>query len=984
MSSDQETSQFSQSNLDILLSNISESSLSIQIRDMENLTGRIVIDMDSYKLPKVSTIVLSNLKNVTHVDIRDPSMQIKNVSINGTRMESFDSKLPELIFLNLGYNQLKTLDLTDYPKLEKVNVQYNRLHKLNNIPVSINSLNISNNSFDIIEVGNLTELRELNCENNSGIHVLNIPRNAKLILDNDPLSIFTWKNDPNNKPVTSNNSTKQYRTLDIPTQDYNIALRKYFQLKSEYETKLLEKRTAAFKKGTTKNDRKQRVAMVRPQCVICKRPVGSVFKFDPERRLYIARCGDTNTPCAFKIKLYAGTYLMHDQSLHMFRDRLEQLRSDVIVHKMNTLFKYIDEQTSSQRFTHLMQDYEMIRKLYTDELDTYEEHHYSKLKSEEIRAKLQRIYDIKTDMTKSIVEYEKSKNRAVLQMAIDTYIREYIPEVNNLRLLKYEIMEMNYPTQSSRTNVNVETVSIMFQKDIALLKMEDCIDEPSKVIIFNIGNKDKQPTEDFDSDDDTTNIVSKSVVNIPKSSNPVSDNEESYEQSETQSQVVHTDDTEQGQVLTSYLEAYNIALPYLQNAGSQVDLNIKDVPNIYKVPTESQSPIWKMTPEALENTLKYIMEYLCHSCYLLCVKDNVGELFKLETKKTADVYKPIFQRAIDDVAKNTTLTERQKSMIQSRLQSGKPLRVMQCVIKEYSDETTFTQEYQDLFDGLTIPNGVYILNLTDAVILRQDGKHPFQMVVGQSADIGAFKSLPFIPIFSLSGQKGYYDIPFPNYDDVSNIIDGPTIQTRNFNTDFSKKRSQAVFRGGPTGCGYTPETNSRLKLATIESPLLDVGISGKGYLVNTNNIRFDPVYGLGMLNTNIKSSQKFMTMEEQSQYKYIIHVDGNVNAYRLLTTMATGSVILRVESEYVSWFDHIIKPNVHYIPVRADLSDLLDVINNCEANPDMCNTISQNAVSVANALSTEDAIKSIVQTEMQELSCFDHSPVTQQEVATEE
>ena len=46
-------------------------------------------------------------------------------------------------------------------------------------------------------------------------------------------------------------------------------------------------------------------------------------------------------------------------------------------------------------------------------------------------------------------------------------------------------------------------------------------------------------------------------------------------------------------------------------------------------------------------------------------------------------------------------------------------------------------------------------------------------------------------------------------------------------------------------------------------------------------------------------NQKGMPMEEQSKYKYIIHIDGNVNAYRLLNSMLTGSLILRVKSEYI-------------------------------------------------------------------------------------
>jgi hypothetical protein len=70
-----------------------------------------------------------------------------------------------------------------------------------------------------------------------------------------------------------------------------------------------------------------------------------------------------------------------------------------------------------------------------------------------------------------------------------------------------------------------------------------------------------------------------------------------------------------------------------------------------------------------------------------------------------------------------------------------------------------------------------------------------------------------------------------------------------------------------------------------------------------------------------------MTLKEQSRFKYIVHIDGNVNAYRLLTTMKTGSVILRVVSEYTSWADKYLKPDVHYVGVRADLTDLEERLN---------------------------------------------------------
>jgi DNA-directed RNA polymerase subunit E'/Rpb7 len=109
-----------------------------------------------------------------------------------------------------------------------------------------------------------------------------------------------------------------------------------------------------------------------------------------------------------------------------------------------------------------------------------------------------------------------------------------------------------------------------------------------------------------------------------------------------------------------------------------------------------------------------------------------------------------------------------------------------------------------------------------------------------------------------------------------------------------------------------------------------------------------------MLNTGIIPTDKFLKMYEQSQYKYIIHIDGNVNAYRMLYTMATGSVILRVMSEYTSWAEQYLKPNVHYVPVNSDLSNLQDVLDWCRSNEDKCQEIAENGLKLSRTILTTE------------------------------
>ena len=86
-------------------------------------------------------------------------------------------------------------------------------------------------------------------------------------------------------------------------------------------------------------------------------------------------------------------------------------------------------------------------------------------------------------------------------------------------------------------------------------------------------------------------------------------------------------------------------------------------------------------------------------------------------------------------------------------------------------------------------------------------------------------------------------------------------------------------------------------------------------------------------------------IDEQSKFKYIIHVDGHVSAYRLGKELSMGSTILKVDSlyDYKLWFsDHLIE-YYHYLPIKSDLSDLKSAIINCKENDMICERISKNA-----------------------------------------
>jgi hypothetical protein len=433
--------------------------------------------------------------------------------------------------------------------------------------------------------------------------------------------------------------------------------------------------------------------------------------------------------------------------------------------------------------------------------------------------------------------------------------------------------------------------------------------------------------------------------------------------------------------ITKYEDAYKIARPYIDASQRMFcikgDAKCNQVMDLFKkhkeqVPRHATSSRWAMTDEALQNTLKYIFFKLAHNCYMLCVDETGQQMYRLKHSKTSESFDKAVQDQLATLDSNKLITERQRTKIRSV--ASNPVRIMQCILKNYEEgveeeeeeegeeEGEEQNEYVDLLKDLSLPYGVYILNLTDAVILHRSGREPFPMLTGDLPLSNEFRNTKQIPIFSISGQKAYSDIPIPNYDDMFIVMGMKDMKFDEYETDWSKKKyNKAVFRGGPSGCGYTTETNPRIRLAAMKSPLLDAKLIGKGKTIDSNSIKFDPVHGLGMLNTGIAASNQFMTMAEQSQYKYIIHVDGNVNAYRLLTTMMTGSLIIRVDGPYLSWVDQLIKPNVHYILVKADLSDLLQKIKWCEMSPKSAQKIAKAGYEFAKRALTREFVNETIE-----------------------
>ena len=272
--------------------------------------------------------------------------------------------------------------------------------------------------------------------------------------------------------------------------------------------------------------------------------------------------------------------------------------------------------------------------------------------------------------------------------------------------------------------------------------------------------------------------------------------------------------------------------------------------------------------------------------------------------------------------------------------------------KPFTSSVHGLAELTDMFTELCatypVPNVEVFINRRDFPLLRRDGREAYNAIHGDLLDT----SCPEKPclILSLVSSPDFCDIPIPTPEDWSRVSEKTFSRTKraqlsvfrdSFQKDWRNKRDMFVFRGSNTGINFGEK---RIQLCELcqDDERCDVkltSISDRAQIIN------------GVLQVPVESAKreaarflgKPLTLQEQSEYKYIVHIAGHVQSYRLSAELATFSTILYVESRTKLWFEQKLEPWKHYVPVREDMSDLREQMVWCELNQDKCEEIALEA-----------------------------------------
>jgi hypothetical protein len=166
----------------------------------------------------------------------------------------------------------------------------------------------------------------------------------------------------------------------------------------------------------------------------------------------------------------------------------------------------------------------------------------------------------------------------------------------------------------------------------------------------------------------------------------------------------------------------------------------------------------------------------------------------------------------------------------------------------------------------------------------------------------------------------------PNYSRHWNLVH----DTSQFNDiPFNTKSNKLVWRGVTTGQPSRPGNRFTLmKKYFGKYPEIDVGFNG----ICQGKDEYAKYKTNGMSITDLLT------------YKYILMIEGNDKASGLNWSLASNSLVFMPKPTKFSWLmeDKLI-PNIHYIQVNNDFSDLQTKVQWCNENPGKCKKIIRNA-----------------------------------------
>ena len=280
------------------------------------------------------------------------------------------------------------------------------------------------------------------------------------------------------------------------------AINNFYKEKSKYESLLdKDKKSIIKNKGLSWKEKRVEYNKLKPKCVNCKRPVGSIFSVThdnsnmQEIRILRATCGDRVNPCNFNININPGSYSNIVAVLKKEELDLKKYKMKIIDEKNKLLFGYVSTEDAINKFDEFKNEIKSSSELLGHYYDEYNLVFDNEEKKMTLKQLISSSYLFINEIKDAIKNFEKTKNTQYCQDAVTMYVKQLKPVLNQILGLKYSASFVDYDTktgiysliQQKHTIKNTESMEvepqvITYEKGIetsSQSKTKKARDEPS-------------------------------------------------------------------------------------------------------------------------------------------------------------------------------------------------------------------------------------------------------------------------------------------------------------------------------------------------------------------------------------------------------------------------------------------------------------------------------------------------------------------------
>jgi len=280
-----------------------------------------------------------------------------------------------------------------------------------------------------------------------------------------------------------NFKTQEEEKRDADKRKFVDGLDQYFRYKSIYESLIKNEKNKINKlPGLSWREKRIEFMKIKPKCVNCKRPVGSIFstKVDDDGRHLIAICGDRTAPCPFNININLGLVENIRDNLNSDEDALSQNKREIIIDKNDMLFGYITEEEAVEKFDKIKEKVSEFTKVYEFTLQTY----LNIIDNDEKKTELEKLqlefYNNLDNFNSMVNQYKEKQNTQLIIEAIDLYVNTMQPRINELMNKKYAYNSVEYNEQDNTFHlIQIPITNEMLEWDLT--------DNGQKVVSFKTG-----------------------------------------------------------------------------------------------------------------------------------------------------------------------------------------------------------------------------------------------------------------------------------------------------------------------------------------------------------------------------------------------------------------------------------------------------------------------------------------------------------------